>query len=401
MNVTYNSPNRSHHYPYAQSLVSAGCLHTFISGYSRFGRESCPECLEGKLHRADYLQTLYVLSLRYRMPRAFSERLACWSKCRLDAVSYPYASESDVFLFYSGAGLHTLRKLKKNQASTLCVVEAVNTHARFQERILQEEHQRLGLQFKGFPRYELERRCLEYEEADAILCPSQAVKRSFIAEGIPEEKVWVVPYGFPASSHGRPSEEKAKIDGEFTVLYVGSLSVRKGIRYLIEGFQALDHPRKRLVLVGPRDKQSGFGDLSLSADIEVVGVLKGEELAARYRDADVFVQPSLEEGLSLVLGEALAHGLPIIATRESGVEELFQNVTCGYHVESRSSEDIRLNLARLAQNTERRDSFRESAHRQASTLGGWEQSGQNLVQALADMLQEFRSEFQKKLDRKL
>ena len=384
MKVTYNSPNRSHHYPYAEALQQSGCLHAFVSGYSRFGRDPCPASLVAKLQRVDCLQTLYVMSLRRRLPQVCCERLAWASKCRLDHASYRFARESDLFLFYSGAGLRTLRRLKQERSSALCVVEAVNTHARYQEELLREEHARLNLPFRGFPRYELSRRCREYEEADAILCPSRAVQRSFIAEGIPAEKIWIVPYGFPAVTAGAACvEQTAKADDEFTVLYVGSLSVRKGIRYLIEGFQALEHPRKRLVLVGPATEPSGIADLNLGSDIEVTGVLKGEELASRYRNADVFVQPSLEEGLSLVLGEALAHGLPIIATRQSGVEELFADGTCGYHVESRSAAAISQQLALLAQNAQLRAEFRQCAQQQAASLGGWEQSGKNMVAALA------------------
>ncbi|MFO8026575.1 MAG: glycosyltransferase [Opitutales bacterium] len=386
MKITYNSPNRSHHYPYAASMRRAGCLHAFVSGYSRFGRDPLPEELAPVLRRVDALQTLYVLSLRYRLPRPFCERLAWLSKCRIDAASYPAARDSDLFLFYSGAGLRTMRRLKKNARATLSVVEAVNTHARFQEQVLGEEHQHLGLDFHGFPDYERARRCQEYEEADAIVCPSRAVKRSFVAEGIPAENIWVVPYGFPIPVAPEKPPTVPSSKGGFTVLYVGSLSVRKGIRYLIEAFKKLQHPGKRLVLVGPSSAPSGIGDLSLGKEIECTGVLKGEALAARYREADVFVQPSLEEGLSLVLGEALAQGLPIVATRESGVEELFDDGVCGYHVQARSASALAGQLQNLADDAGLRVALGQQARQQAGLLGGWEQSGENLVGALGDIL---------------
>lgn len=386
MKVTYNSPNRSHHYPYAEAMERAGYLHTFVSGYSRFGRDPRPETLLPFLRRVAVLQTLYVLSLRQRLPTELCERLAWLSKCRIDAASYGAARRSDLFFFYSGAGLRTMRRLKQNAVPTLSVVEAVNTHARFQERVLKEEHQDLGLDCPGFPDYEQRRRCQEYEEADAIVCPSRAVKRSFVVEGISAKNIWVVPYGFPTPAAPQKPLEAASNKDRFTVLYVGSLSVRKGVRYLIEGFQRLQHPRKRLILVGPTTKPSGIDDLSLGPEIECTGVLKGEALAARYREADVFVQPSLEEGLSLVLGEALAQGLPIVATRESGVEELFDDGVCGFHMDARSPSAITDSLEQLADNPDLRFSLREQALRQASALGGWEQSGENLVHALRDIL---------------
>src|SRR5580698_9930994 len=112
MLVTYVSPNGAHHSIYARALARTGHLRRFVCGLSRFSpRASLPE-LGDKLLRIDHLQNFYLASLRLNMPGAVSEELTYLSKMWLDRCSQKDALRSDVFLFYSGAGLHTLGALK-------------------------------------------------------------------------------------------------------------------------------------------------------------------------------------------------------------------------------------------------------------------------------------------------
>src|SRR5277367_4944262 len=126
MRVTYPSPNRSHHVPFAQAMLKAGCLHKFVTGISRFsprfdGREFGP-----KLRRADQLQNVYLASLMKGAPKTVSDELGYWSKIWLDRCAAKPASESDLVVFYSGAGLGTVKRVKPR--GVRCVVEAVNSH---------------------------------------------------------------------------------------------------------------------------------------------------------------------------------------------------------------------------------------------------------------------------------
>ena len=379
MKVTYVSPNRSHHYPYAEQLAKAGCLHAFVSGYPRFAHNTNPKFLSPFIHRADFLQLIYLLALRLRSPIPLQERLAYLAKCQLDHHAKKAVPGSDLFLFYSGAGLSTLRALREIKAPTHCVVEAVNSHVLYQEALLAEEFKRLKLHFRHFPPYEVKRRVAEYNQADAVLCPSQFVKRSFMEYGIPENSIYVVPYGFtppPASTHPPYKSDK------FIVLYVGQLSVRKGIRYLIQAYQQLKHPKKELWLVGPAANPTGFEDLALEGDIIFWGTQKGEQLANAYQQASVFVQPSIEEGLSLVMAEALSFGCPVIATVNTGAEDLYPDGVGGYHVPIRKPQAISEKLQLLAEDPQILQEQRSKAHSQAQAIGGWKTSGEKLIATL-------------------
>jgi starch synthase len=376
MKVTYNSPNRSHHYRYAAALARAGCLHAFVSGFSRFSPHAA---LAGvPVVRADHVQNLYLAALRLRAPVRMSEELAYLSKLWLDRASTAPARESDLFLCYSGAGLRTFEQLRGSR--TLAVVEAVNGHVLAQQRIMREETERLGLPLTGFPPREVARRVREYELADAILCPSGFVKETFVTQGVPADRVHVVPYGIPQPETEAPPHSSN--DDTFRVLYVGQITPRKGVRYLLDAFALLQHPKKELVVVGPRSSPSGLEDVTVPEHVRFAGVLKGEALARAYREASVFVLPTLEEGLALVLGEALAHGTPVITTVNSGGADLFQDGEEGFLTPIRDPAALAARMQQLADDPALRERMSHAALARGRALGGWEATERLLVETL-------------------
>jgi len=382
MLITYAAPNRSHHYFYASALARAGCLKRFVCGFSRFSpRAPFPE-VGNKLLRADHLQNIYLASMRLRLPTPISEELAYLSKIWIDRLSERPARASDLFLFYSGAGLHTATRLQST--GVVRVVEAVNTHVLVQERLMREEHRRLGLPFQPFHPREVARRTEEYARADAILCPSHFVKKSFVAEGFPGDRVFVVPYGLSLQD---TSPQPSRQEDAFRVLYVGQIAVRKGLRYLFDAFNRLHHPNKELLIVGPQTKQTGIEGIRPPKGTRFLGELKADKLARAYLDSSVFVLPTVEEGLALVIGEALSFGLPVITTANSGGADLFKDGQEGFLVPIRSSEAIADKLQELADNPGLREKMSDAARVRSRELRGWESTGERLIEALKCMIQ--------------
>ena len=385
MLVTYAAPNRAHHYPYAAALARAGCLHRFVSGFPRFSpRARLPE-VGDKLLRADHLQNVYIASMKLRLPSAISDELAHLSKIWIDHCSEKPARASDIFLFYGGCGLRTTTRLRST--ATLCVAEEVTSHVLVQERIMREEHRRLGLPFRPFHPRETARRVKEYERADAIICASRFSKASFIDEGIPGERVFIVPYGMPlpGTATRQPRNQKP-----FRVLYVGQISVRKGVRYLFEAFQQLQHPAKELWIVGPQAKQTGIEGVTPPEQTRFLGALKGDALAQAYQNSSVLVLPSVEDGFGLVLGEALSFGLPVITTVNSGGADLFQDGREGFTVPIRDPRAIAEKLQVLADDPSRYEAMSVAAQICAKNLGGWETSDRLLVETLTSIARKGR-----------
>jgi alpha-maltose-1-phosphate synthase len=379
MKVVYTAPNRGHHYRYASALHKAGVLHKFISGFSRFSpRAAFPE-IGDHLYRADFLQTIYLASLKFRFPEKAAAQLAYLAKKEQDRASRKFAGESDIFMFYNGGGLNTCKYIQKKGG--LGVVEAVNSHVLYQQEILKNEHKSLNIPWTPFHKQETARRLKEYEQADYILMPSEFVKKSFLEYGFAEEKLVKVPYGF-TNLAGKASAVPGTQSGEFKVLYVGSISVRKGVHYLIEAFQKLKHPKKQLYIVGPEAQPNGINNIAIPENVFFTGPLKGKELEEAYRTATVFCLPSIEEGLALVLGEALSFGLPIVTTVNTGATDIITDGKEGFIVPIQDANVIYERLQQLADDKDLYKRMREAATLKVQTLGGWDATGELLVSSL-------------------
>ena len=347
MRIVYNAPNRAHHYGYARELNEAGILKAFVCGFSRCSpRSPIPE-IGATLVRVDQIQTLAVASQKFKMPVRFSEELFYLAKLQIDRCSRAPLKNADVFVFYNGCGLDSARWFREQGG--IGIVEAVNCHVLAQEQILAEEHRQLKLPWRPFHVADVKRRVAEVEEADYVVVPSTFAARSFVAKGFSRERLLRVPYPIERIPGAARLEHKPRNkDGIFRVLYVGSISVRKGVRYLIEAFRDLKHPRKELWIVGPTANPSGIEGLSIPDGVKFLGALKGDELRNAYESATVFCLPSLEDGYGLVLNEAIHHGLPVIATENTAIEDLFTNGDGGMIVPIRDSKPIADWLNRLA-----------------------------------------------------
>ena len=154
----------------------------------------------------------------------------------------------------------------------------------------------------------------EMELADLVLAPS-----SFVAETIrtfhPNKSLTLAPYGVDLE-FWRP---RARDGGSEVVLfiYAGQISLRKGIPLLLEAWEKAALQSAELQLVGSWNL-SDRKKASLPPGVTHVSALSSEALRDHYQQADVFVLPSYFEGLALVLLEAMACGLPAIASTATG-----------------------------------------------------------------------------------
>jgi glycosyltransferase involved in cell wall biosynthesis len=381
MKITYTAPNRAHHYPYAEALHRADYLHSFISGFSRFSPRSALPAIGNKLKRHDFFQNLYLASLKFHAGYFISSQFNHLTNLSLDKASYTSARESDVFIFYRTEGYTTTRKLKKEKSPTICIMEEVNSHVDNQYSLLQEEYQSLG--YGKYPENipDHQRRLKTYDSSDYILCPSEFVRRSFLEKGFSPDRLLKVNFGFstlkPVAKTSSPGNKES-----FRVLYVGQLHFRKGLRYAIEAFQQLKHPRKEFIIVGAPAGITGLEKMQLPKEVVFTGTLKGEELNEQYRKASVFILPSLEEGLALVQLEALSFGVPILITTNTGGDDIIQNGVQGFIVSPRNARAMTEKLQEMADNKELLESMSHAATQVAHSYGSWDLA----VKRLADIL---------------
>ena len=196
-----------------------------------------------------------------------------------------------------------------------------------------------------------------YREAQAVIALSDEW-RAAIAGVIPEARTVVVPNPVEIPAHA------AALDGE-RVLYLGVLKEAKGVYELLEAWRSVTagHPRARLTLAG-----SGEIDrVRRAADdsVETPGWTSGAAKAALLDSASVFVLPSHFEALPMAVLEAMAAGLPVVATRVGGIPDVIVDGCEGILVEPRDPAALARAIEGLLSDPARRAAMGAAARRRA------------------------------------
>ena len=155
-----------------------------------------------------------------------------------------------------------------------------------------------------------------WRRADSVICASAMTRRSLEFAGADPARIAVVPYGMAPAQIVAP-----RPPGDCRFLFVGQGIQRKGLHHLIRAWQARPRPGATLTLVCYR-LDAAIAALIVDDSIRVLFRRSPEELADLYRQADVFVMPSLVEGFGLVYLEALAHGCHVVGTTNTGLPDL-------------------------------------------------------------------------------
>ncbi len=264
----------------------------------------------------------------------------------------------------------TFQALKKSK--TRLVLTCLNTHIDYLWETLQSERAKMGGGARHFlhPRYR-ERALREIAIADAIRVNSEWSKRTFVERGISPGKIHVIRPGIP-HGHFYPSP-RPEGDNIFRVLCVSSIDMRKGVYYLLNAFEAARIPNSELVLIGgtvdtwSKNMLAGFMKRNSNIRAGYCDVMSVPS-AQTYGRASVFVHPALEDGYGLVIPQALASGLPVIATRESGASELIRDGENGFIIGRRSIDQIKDRLCQLASDSKLRDEMARKAPGSAAHL---------------------------------
>lgn len=206
------------------------------------------------------------------------------------------------------------------------ILERSSAHILTQSRLLHEAHDRLGMLWvPTHPKVE-QMEVREYELCDRIAVPSQFVERSFLERGFPANKLFRNQFGVDAEDFC-PSETPPPAPTEIPlrVVYAGALSVQKGVHELLRGFSLAGIESAELVLLGGRTKELAR-ILDVQPDcVKELGHRPQSDLVGYYQRSHCFVMPSIQEGMAMVQLQALACGLPLICTTNSGGEDLIED----------------------------------------------------------------------------
>lgn len=176
------------------------------------------------------------------------------------------------------------------------------------------------------------------------LAASSFTRQSLVDHGVAPDSVRVVPYGIdlekfhPDLTLARPASAPLKL------LFVGRINQRKGIKYLLEAIALLPDADLELTVCG---RVLDGLDLFQQAGrrVRVRPSVSSEDLVKAYQQADLFVLPSIAEGFGQVLLEALACGLPILATTHTAGPDLIEDGKQGFIVEPRRPDQLAARIA--------------------------------------------------------
>lgn len=186
--------------------------------------------------------------------------------------------------------------------------------------------------------------------------------------GVERSRLRVVSHGVRFQQSDAPKER--------IVLHVGAIQKRKNLVWLIHAFETSPASKWKLVLAGSDGYDAAEVHQRIAASaardrIVVTGWISDDELAGWYSCASVLAFPSLDEGFGIPVLEAMAHGVPVLSSRASALEEV-----CGdaaVLVDPQSQEEITAGLTRLLTDNELRTELADRG-RQRAALYPWERA---------------------------
>jgi len=324
MRISFAATNPCHVYDLAKAIHRRSSLGTYYSGYPRWKLRE-PDSMPVHSHSFRTLVTYGLLKFAPPRFRPAPRSLYLWQDHGFDRWAARALEPCDFVHGIPGQCLHTFRSAHRRQ-----IVPILN-HATGPVRqwieLLRPEYERAGIDVARLWPYDdayFKREAGEYALADFHCVASTIVRDQLVAEGIDESRIWVVPYGADSSifhSDGRQNPQR------FSIAFAGQLSLRKGLRVLLETLER----------AGPRDWQVDlYGQIAEEAQpllaayngripLHRHGPRSQPELAEAFRRSSVLVLPSIEDGFALVVPQALNCGLPCLVSDRVGARDLLEN----------------------------------------------------------------------------
>ena len=200
--------------------------------------------------------------------------------------------------------------------------------------------------------------------SDVVVANSEWSKQALLRVGVSEAKISIVPlaYDAPLSAHAsparRPSPRSFTLDDPLKLLFLGQVTFRKGVGPLLEAIQSMPTAPIRLDIVG--DVQIDVPP-AINADVRVVlhGPAQRSEVHPYYVGADLFVFPTLSDGFGMTQLEAMAHGLPVLASRYCGA--VVEHGVNGFVLDDVTPDAIRAVLGHILADPCRVSAWRDNA----------------------------------------
>jgi glycosyltransferase involved in cell wall biosynthesis len=244
-------------------------------------------------------------------------------------------TKCDIFHSFSSFATKS-HKIAKNKYNAITIVERGSSHINLQNTLLKEEYAIWNLPYIEINNNIINRELEEYTICDFITVQSSFAEDTFIKMGVSKNKIIKMPLGVNTDLF----RKYKKKDDIFRVLYAGTMSIRKGSLYLLEAISKLNLPNFEFVFNGHISPELKPFISKYESKITFLGSRPFNELAELYSQASVFVLPTIEDGFAKVITEAMACGVPVIATTNCSGPDVITNAIDGFVIPIRNVDII-------------------------------------------------------------
>jgi glycosyltransferase involved in cell wall biosynthesis len=334
MNVIISAGGKFHAFKLAQQLHRAGNLHSlFTFDYTRRDQATIPP---HKVYNATACKLFNQLILRLRLARFIDKNRL--NRIKDNAFDYlisrklNHVDKIDLFVVWAHYAQRSIPVARAKGAKI--IVESGSCHIQTQQQLLEAEYHRWAITAPPIHPRIIQKMTGEYAQADYIMTLSHFARQSFLDHGFAPGHVLLAPCGVDVDFFYNPQRSTPS---KFRVMFVGLVTLRKGVQYLIQAWQKAGLPAHatELVIAGAinKDFASITSRLPITPNITFTGPVNRTALRTLYNQASLFVLPSIEDGFGMVIGEAMASGLPVICSSHTAGPDLITEGTEGFIVE--------------------------------------------------------------------
>lgn len=378
MNAIISVGGRFWAFHQAEQLNNRNILEYIITTSCRKGKEKIPD------EKIRLIRSPEIISLIFRkLP--FFNKATIWNSAKdnlFDELASSNIDKCDIFIGYASYSLKTMARAKKLGALT--ILERGNLHISDQNRLIGEEYEKLGSKFVvngSLTRKQL----LEYDEADYICVPCEYIRKSFIDHGFHKDKVFVLSLGVDVSKF----KKLPKQDNKFRVIYAGGIQARKGIIYLLEAFSKISSLDAELILVGTVYSEMKKVMKRYDGLYRYYHPVDQSKLIDFYSNSSVFVIPSLDDGFAMVTAEAMACGLPLIVSQNTGITDVIEENKHCFIVPIRDSDAIASKIEILYKDRALLEHMSQEAQIKSRTLT-WDSYGERMLKTYNNLLSDHK-----------
>jgi glycosyltransferase involved in cell wall biosynthesis len=336
--VTLIVCGRFHYHKYVHLLSNKGLLDKFVYSYKinfDFNLQ------EGQAENHPLKEYLMYAGAKLLKGMNFYKLLSLLHNLWQQQVLLKKSGGNIAHFLVHGNCYRIMEEYKKK--GIIIIGEVVNVHPKSQEELLQMEYNVHKQQYSAGEKVFGKKIIIELEICDYLLAPSSFIRDSLIAHGVPAAKIKVLPYGIedPKSAKANTNLEREQL---IRLLFVGKITYRKGVIYLLKAFKILRSKglQVALTLIGSLD--NSYLPV-IKPYLNIPGVKHIEHIDNNavpnvMREHDLLVVPSIEDGFGVVVAEALSVNLPVIVTKNCGASEIVRDGINGFVIDAFSEEAI-------------------------------------------------------------